>query len=84
MVLGTWTTILKYILRASADGLVVKVEQSLLWSPRFTSQSQNHATHLSVALLWWGFTLEELKQLTTRIYNHVLGLWGGRKENEED
>ena len=26
----------------------------------------------------------ELEGLTTRIYNHVLGLWGGKKKKEED
>ena len=28
--------------------------------------------------------IEELEQLTTRIYNYVLGLWGGKEKKEED
>ena len=28
--------------------------------------------------------IDELKGLTTRIYNYVLGLWGGRKKRKID
>ena len=28
--------------------------------------------------------IEELEQLTTRIYNHAMGLWGVKKQKEED
>lgn len=27
--------------------------------------------------------IEELERLTTRIYNHVLGLWGGKIKEED-
>ena len=40
-------------MRASPDGLVVKVRHSPLQQPKFSSWSQNHATHLSAAMLWW-------------------------------
>ena len=28
--------------------------------------------------------IEELEGLTTRMYNHALGLWGGKKKKKED
>ena len=52
---------------------------SLLGWPGFASWLRNHTTHLSVAMLWLQLT-EELEGLTTRIYNHALGLWGGEKK----
>ena len=39
-------------LRASPDGLAVKVQHALLWQPGFSSRAQNHTTCLSVAILW--------------------------------
>ena len=42
--------------RASLDSLVVKVWHAQLRQPGFTSQRQNHTTHLTVAMLLWQLT----------------------------
>ena len=66
-------------LRASPDGLMVKVQHALRWWPRFSSQAWNHTTHLSVSHAVVVAHTEELEGLTTRKYNYVLGPWGGKK-----
>ena len=42
--------------RASPDSLVLKVQRVPLWRPGFGSQAQNHATCLSLTMLWWQLT----------------------------
>ena len=46
----------KASMRASPDGLVAKIQHTLLWWPEPHSQAQNHTTCLSVAMLWWWLT----------------------------
>ena len=41
-----------YERRASPNSLVVKVQPTPLWWPRFSSPVRNHTTGLSVAMLW--------------------------------
>ena len=70
---------------------MIKVQHALLLQPGFSSQAwEPHAHHIphcsSVSSHAVVVThIEELQGPTTRIYNYVLGLWGGRKrEREED
>lgn len=66
--------------RASPDGLVVKVRHSPIRGPGFSSPvAEPH--HPSVN----SYTVaaahrEKLEGLTTKIYNYLLGLWGEEKK----
>ena len=60
---------------------MVKVQRShQLDGLGFASWSQNHTTLSGSCHAVVAAHIEELEQLTTRIYNHVLGLWGGGKK----
>ena len=59
---------------------MVKLQHTLLQWPGFGSPARNHTTRLSVAMLWHVVHIEELEGLMARIYNYVLGLWGGKKK----
>ena len=68
--------------RASPDGLVVKVQHSLLRWSGFGFRAWNHTTCLSVAMLWW--RLKEEPEELAIIHNYVLRLWGGKQEKRRN
>ena len=63
---------------AGPDGLVVKVGHTLLQGPGSRTQEPHHPSVSSHAVV--AAHIEKLEGLTTRIYHHALGLWGGKKE----
>ena len=69
-------------LGASPDGLVAKVQCTPLQWPGFSSQAQNHSIHLSVPCLAAAH-IQELEGIRTRMYNYVVGLWGGKKGEQD-
>lgn len=66
--------------RTSPDGLVVKVPCSQ-W-PGFISCSQNHATYLSVGLLWQWLTQKNQKDLQLGYTTMHWGLGEKKKKKE--
>ena len=65
-----------------ADGIVVKFMLSFR-SPGFTgSDPESGPTHHSSRHAMVASHREELEGLTTRTYNYVLGLWGGKKKRK--
>ena len=52
-------------------------------SPEFTGSDPGHGpTHCSSSHAVVASYIEKLEGPTTRIYNYVLGLWGGKKEED--
>ena len=73
---------IKVFLRASPDGLVVKVWLTLLPPPRFNSRAGIYTTHLSVAILWWWLTEKNQKNL--QLYTTMYWVFGGEKEEKKE
>ena len=69
---------------AGPDSLVAKVQHSLLQWPRLTSQSRNHTTRSASCPAVGADHTVGLEQVTTRIYNHALGLWGEKEKKKEE
>ena len=67
--------------RASPDGLVVKVWCSHCFGgPGSLPGGRTTVPPVSSHAVA-GAHIEKLEGLTTRIYNYLLGLWGGKKKN---
>ena len=70
----------KSLLGARPVGLVSALTTLVAWM-HFLVREPHHPSISSHAVVV--AHIEELEGLTTRIYNHALGLWGGKKKERE-